>query len=254
MVGLAVSKTWETFARAPIVEAILDLRVEFTHAIEPQSLAECFLATHPHREEMLGGTAQLRLSKAGWEHNSTHGLIGYRFWSSAERNRLAQARLNGFTVNHLRPYQKWNALSTDGKALWRRYVECCDPRAITRVALRYVNRIVVPSNEDLADYLNIGVRLAGKLEQCTSSEERGYQLQLSYKNEQRNAQAIVRSYSEQPITRDEESVHILDVDVFRVGSFAPDGDEVWDILDDLRHVKNDLFFAATTDKAKETFR
>ncbi len=253
MVDAPVTSDWETFARAPIVEAILDLRVEQSGPIEPQAFAGCFLATHPLREDMLEGTAQLRLSNRGIETNSTHGLIGFRFWSSSQRTRLAQARVNGFTVNHLRPYANWATLGAEGRALWERYTECCTPRTVTRIALRYVNRVVIPPGEAVRDYLNIGVRLDGQLEQLVPSPERPYNVQVSYQDEQICAEAIVRNYLEPP-GKSEENAHILDIDVFRTGAFAPEGDEVWKVLKALREMKNRLFFAATTAKAKETFR
>ena len=48
---------------------------------------------------------------------------------------------------------------------------------------------------------------------------------------------------------------ILDIDVFVEGkSFAADGDEVWEQLDQLRDFKNRIFFGSLTPKALELFR
>ena len=38
---------------------------------------------------------------------------------------------------------------------------------------------------------------------------------------------------------------IFDVDVFLPGAFDPEGDEVWTHLDELRVIKNDIFFRAS---------
>ena len=47
---------------------------------------------------------------------------------------------------------------------------------------------------------------------------------------------------------------ILDIDVFRTGSFPIVAEKLWPAFDQLREAKNRLFFRSLTDKAKDLFR
>ena len=133
--------------------------------------------------------------------------------------------------------------------MWTKFCNAAQPGAVTRVALRYVNRIKVLEDSSPGEYLNIGVRLSGKLGESLAEYENPYNVQLQLNDDRRRASAIVRCFSE-PNT----PAHILDIDVFRTGDFSPTDDELWNIFDELRDWKNELFFATTTEKAREGFR
>jgi uncharacterized protein (TIGR04255 family) len=45
----------------------------------------------------------------------------------------------------------------------------------------------------------------------------------------------------------------LDIDVFREVSLEPDSEKIWEILEELRNIKNNIFFKSITQKTKELF-
>lgn len=47
---------------------------------------------------------------------------------------------------------------------------------------------------------------------------------------------------------------ILDIDVFVEREFDPSGDEIWGCLDDLREMKNDIFYKSLTPAAWEKYK
>ena len=47
---------------------------------------------------------------------------------------------------------------------------------------------------------------------------------------------------------------IFDVDVFREGAFAANGAEMWEVVEQLREYKNEIFFNSITEKTKELFK
>jgi len=60
------------------------------------------------------------------------------------------------TYSHLPPYSNWNAFRDEVRPLWERYVEFVKPEAVTRIALRYINRIYIPQTVyELSDYFRL---------------------------------------------------------------------------------------------------
>ena len=60
---------------------------------------------------------------------------------SDEEALMVQARLNGFTVNKFAPYVTWSQLKARALPLWHEYVRIGRPIKITRLAVRYTNRL-----------------------------------------------------------------------------------------------------------------
>lgn len=46
---------------------------------------------------------------------------------------------------------------------------------------------------------------------------------------------------------------ILDIDVYKMVDFEPDSESIWDLLEELRVYKNDVFFASITEKTVRLF-
>ena len=63
-----------------------------------------------------------------------------------------------------------------------------------------------------------------------------------------------QSISLDSIPTREKAPVILDIDVFREDPFDPNDIAVWNVLEDLRGVKNRIFFESVTEKLLEGYR
>ena len=147
----------ERFPNAPITEALLDLRVELPSHIDLAQLAtfqDAIRDRYPDRRERLLVQSHFEIEQgAVIAHPSTGGLYGYLF-TSPDRRQVVQARLNGFTFSRLKPYRTWESLRDEARELWQHYMQIASPQGITRVALRYINRIEIPlPMRDFKDYI-----------------------------------------------------------------------------------------------------
>src|SRR5947209_6939624 len=104
-------KTWEHFPNAPIVEAIVDARIEpaanasWTH--QPDDFPE-LMADYPTTELIIAGLFQAHWSSdAPPAHELQREIIGLRFRSEKE---VVQLRVDGFTFSMLPEYSNWNDL------------------------------------------------------------------------------------------------------------------------------------------------
>ncbi len=144
------------YSRAPITEAILDLKV-----ILPDNFPiEKFLEIHARIRDRFPTSEPIHVGslsiQAGPEIqvDASRQHSGFLF-RSKDGLRIFQATLQGFTFNRLAPYNSWEEFSDDARNLWEIYKDICKPAFVTRAAIRYINRIDIPVEGPikLQDYL-----------------------------------------------------------------------------------------------------
>ncbi len=74
---------------------------------------------------------------------ATQQLTGYRF-DSNDKKYVLQARLDGFSFSVLSPYDRWEVFRDEARRTWDMYRSVVEIEAITRIAVRYVNRLDIP--------------------------------------------------------------------------------------------------------------
>lgn len=242
---------WPRFPRAPITEALLDIRTRLPASVDLRLLAtfqEAIKDRYPERHERTALQASIEFKPGEASISSKGGADGFLF-RSADGRQIVQTRLDGFTFNRLKPYDQWSTFRDEAKGLWARYVELTDPQAASRVALRYINRIEVPlPMRDFKDYILTVPDIAPKLPQGLA----GFLMRLVIPHNTSKAVAIITETMENP----EKDVLplILDIDVFIESPFDPSDESLWEAMESLRDFKNELFFYSLTQKAKELFQ
>jgi uncharacterized protein (TIGR04255 family) len=243
------------FPNAPITEAVLDIRVRLpkeTDLAQLERLQDSIADRYPQKRVRKAWEGELRFSP---EHGlelgpKSGGTIGYLF-ASADNKQAVQARLDGFSFSRFKPYVSWETLRDEARALWERYREVARPLTITRVALRYINRIEIPLPfGDFKEYILTVPEVAPGLPQGLAD----FFLRLVIPLPDIGATAIVSETLEHPTESSPVVPLIFDIDVFRLGSIDVGGEAYWTYFEQLRRSKNDLFFRSLTDKAKELFQ
>ena len=158
---------------APITEALIDLRVRPPKNFQVEKLRE------PKKELMDGLPApeELRRFEGGFQikrgeaamFSKDQGLFGFRFKSGDGLN-VAQFRIDGFTFSRLKPYTSWETIFPQAWRLWLGYVELAAPESVTRIAVRYINRLELPLPfEEFSEYLEAPPNLPANVPQNVSS-------------------------------------------------------------------------------------
>lgn len=246
---------WERFPNAPIVEALLDIRVKLPATVTLDQLArfqDGVRDAYPNRRTHFSWQAGFQMKPGGvsLELNApTGGEDGYVF-SSADGRQTAQARRDGFTFNRLKPYDRWESLRDEARRLWNRYREIANPIQIGRAALRYINRIEIPiSITNFKEYVLTTPEIAPELPQGMST----FFMRLVIPEQDLGFMAIVTETMEEP--KGDLLPFILDVDVHKERDFdASDDTVLWNTFERLRDFKNDIFFKSITPRSKELFR
>lgn len=156
-------------ANPPIREAIVDINCSMPSGFDLEALKS-------KAEESLAGVSYPKMR--------TRVLHGHTFSPSVDGNlqvgpershlealqflrdderQLVQFRKGGFSFNRLAPYEGMSAYLPDLERTWGLFCDIAQPELVVNVALRMVNRIVLPSNGatciNIDEYLINGPRL-----------------------------------------------------------------------------------------------
>jgi uncharacterized protein (TIGR04255 family) len=247
----------ETFPNAPIREALIDIHV----ALPPETTVEVLAGFHepikeqfPTRRERSMWLHEFRMEPDGESVAETgpKRIDGYLHVSDAD-GKIVQARRDGFTFNKLRPYSDWSAFSGEARELWERYMQLAKPANVTRLGLRYINRIEVPLPlGDFRDFCPLFPDLPPGVPQSLNEFFMRFSAPVPGTA---NTMSVITTTFEIPTPGETKLPLILDIEVFEnFDLFAPDTDLIWQKLDRLRAAKNDIFFASVTEAAKDLFR
>ena len=233
------------YARAPITEAVIDIRVRLPEGL---SLAELEplktkLPDYPTIRTIRVGQGQITIGEQTGASASS-SPIGYMF-TSAEGHYIFQARLNGFALSRMPPYEAWESFVAEARRLFSLYEEVVGPEVVTRLAVRYINRFDLPGDRiDLSDYFRVYPAIPDMAGRMT-----GFYLQTRTEIDDLGAEAVINQAIVEAPQPEFVSV-ILDIDVFRSGEYPVD-ESSWTILQALREDEYKIFEASITESARE---
>ncbi len=255
-IKIQTSEEFDHLPRAPIIEAVIDIRAASPGDRQPtEFLADLksrlpdypisaeqntFLVSFGFGPGQPPRSEQVDFPK-GIQFKSQDGLL------------IANFKHDGFAFSRLAPYQDWQHLKREALRLWAIYKDLWNPFEISRIGLRYINRInlpTAPTTFDLSDYLAQTPVLPKGLEGGLSGFLHVDTLTtLPYPYAMNVIRAIQPA---QPIL---PAALILDTDVFVLQSVQSPYDEYIDhSLEEMRWLKNKAFFGTISEKLKESFK
>jgi uncharacterized protein (TIGR04255 family) len=175
-------------------------------------------------------------------------MQGY-FFRTADEKTIAQFRVDGFTFNRLRPYTSWEELFPQALELWHLYATVSRPEVITRLAVRYINRIMLPAGAiTFEPYLRAAPVIPPELPQSISS----FLTRVTISDPQTDIAAHVAQALEAN-TPEQRLIVILDIDTYKQSEFAIDDPVIKQTLQQLRDFKNIVFFNSLTEETLRQF-
>jgi uncharacterized protein (TIGR04255 family) len=238
---------------APITEAIVDFRVSLPHDFRPEELyvaRERLRGEYPHAEERKGFQTLFEFGGPNPAAARTQELGVHGLWLRDESKKtIAQFRIDGFTFNRLRPYTSWDKIIPEAMRLWRVYIEVARPQGVTRLALRYINHLVLPGpGIELDDYILTAPKLPESIPQIVTA----FAIRTVLEYPERQLMANVAQVLEVGLESPARAL-ILDIDVYRTEDLTVEEDALRGVLDDLRLYKNKIFFGSLTEQLVESF-
>jgi uncharacterized protein (TIGR04255 family) len=242
------------YSRAPIVEAVIDLRVtrtrEFTvEDLEP--IRDAIADQYPRQESLHARQVNIPAGQTA-QVESFRQQTGFRF-SNQTGQRVLQARVDGFAFSVLAPYDRWETFRDEARRLWDLYRSVTNPTNITRVALRYINRIDIPIRDAevlrLEDYLTLYPEIPPN---WPYQNLWTFFIQMQVLQEDLGCMLAINQATAEPPDPETTSI-LLDLDLFREQYEAPwhaDEAVAWEFLERLHVRKNEYFEASITDETR----
>lgn len=239
------------YPHPPITEAVIDIQCIAARSTEGLDKVNTGEASYTTVEKLFAARSQMVLGPdANAVATASAETIGYLFRSD-DGLHICQARANGFTFSRLAEYTSWDEVSTEARRLWEKYRTIATPTSITRVALRYVNRLDLPLPvTDFSLYLRTAPQLSTDLPQGLS----GYFMQLQLPMPHIQGACIINQTIIEPPAKPNTVSVVLDIDVFRTSDFATNEAQLWEQLEQLRHEKNRVFESCITPEARRLFQ
>lgn len=238
-------------SRAPIVEAILDFKVQHRPGFEVEQLKSANLANGRY---LLSGeqavfSTSVDLENGVFTQNSEAQTLDGYLYRSQDSRFIARLAADGCTISHLNPYSRWAELESEARLVWDEYRRAAEPTFVSRVATRFINRLRIPLPvQDLADFICV---LPNPPRDFTGGTG-DFLVRLSL----HRSDAPVSVYLTAVLESETDEQHlavILDIDAYSRESYTPDGADMWGVLSKLHDVKNEVFFGSITERTLELF-
>ena len=121
-------ETRRLYSKAPIIEAIIELRVKLPEGVNLTRLEQCGIEesqAYPNKKQTTVAMSQMELGESFSTSTSTKQL-GFIF-KSADEKQVFQARLDGFALSRLAPYEHWKPFRDEARRLWNVYRKVAQP-------------------------------------------------------------------------------------------------------------------------------
>jgi uncharacterized protein (TIGR04255 family) len=236
-----------SYTAPPIIEAVIDL--QFVDPLKEGELRKLTKKLKRYYSNELEGTAVTAhvdiVSKA-----TTYVDTPLFRLSSEDETDLIIVSLPKLTWAKLAPYAGWSEFIARFQRDFEIMHDISGPRPLSRIGLRYINRIDVPSSSGLTnyeDYLKINLNLPSFLDPISSY---GWRIEKVFPDT--HLIAIVQSTvvaSEVPGTLP----FLLDIDIVAQTKLPVKIPDIIGKLSAMRALKNTIFEVSISDKARERF-
>lgn len=239
------------YSRAPITEAIIDLRLKLPKDASLAQLEECGkeeAERYPEKSILKVGVSHVEMGES-LKTSASSREIGFLF-RSKDAKQIFQVHLEGFTVNRLAPYVGWEAFRDEARRLWRLYRKIARPVQLDRVAVRYINRLDLPLPiAELKEYLRTVPEVSPGLPQTLAN----YFMHLNIPFEDLKLTLVLNQTVVAPPDPSRVSI-ALDIDLYRTEELTWSDEWLWETLEKLHVRKNEIFEACITDKTRELIK
>jgi len=240
---------WPKLDNPPVVLAVMEIRFQLKSDIDVVALKKDdsqLLLKYPNRSDNFKGNINLPTPTAGISTAKISSKqVGYSYLNLEKTHKLVITKENLiFAIEGV--YPGWPEFKEEGLDVIHNFKHILSDSIITRVSMRFVNRINIQISTIPEDYFNTSISAReGTIEYPIDSYFFKYSTQIP--NTKINSN-VIQSLEEKS---ESDYSFVFDIDVlcherneFSIINFA-------NKLEELREVKNDIFFKNLTKKTLE---
>lgn len=240
----------------PIVEAVIEIRFNPNKNVTLDKLkdfATSISNKFPKIEPVQNQSFEFKYSsEEGPKHNFEIQPSGFRLKNVSD-NRVIIAAIDKFTFSFLVPYTSWSDFKSEAEKFYKTYLKYVPQNEITRIGMRYINKINLPLRDDFQFETFIKTFPPLPKHEELPNAVLNFETIIVLPHEEINCDSKVRQVH-LAIERDDKNDKILpfvlDVDVYHKKSVEVQDDQyIWQLFDKMRVKKNAIFFGTFTDEA-----
>lgn len=233
------SKKFPNLPRAPIVEAVVHWQSPPTKQLDQSTLQNELAKGFEGYSVQMQINQELGVSgnPGSFEVKQQTNWEGVRLSSPQEgaKKFVCQFLTTGVVFSQLQPYQGWIEFIDEAKKFWGKYVSLVEPTSVSPLSVRYISQIPVRSSADVSNCIEqVCAPLHGL---GLEADHFFHQDSIKLANQPYRIN-VVRAV--QPAT-DKSANLIVDISVSTT-SVLENLDVVDDKLEELRFIKNEVFF------------
>lgn len=249
-----IKEDFPHLSKAPIVEAVIDIRAvlgkKWDDAILRKELQKR-LSDYPKIETLKESKYQLSAQKPEAFIIEDLGCVGLKLHCK-DNPYIVQFNKGTFVFSRLTPYEDWGRFTREALRLMKIYSELLEPIEVKRIGLRFINRISMKQEKaELKKYYKSPPESLKGLDWPLGGFFHRDVIRVpgtSY------AVNLIKTVQNSSNIQTREVGLILDIDVFINTNFDYSTERLVMLLDEMRWVKNKIFFGSITDKSLEEFK
>lgn len=235
---------------APIVEAIIEVKIERQKPIEIDELANVVFddPEFPQRTDLMTATGHMTVGPTVTASASTN-QIGFQHLRK-DKKVVLHVRIDGFAVSRLAPYTHWEDVYQTFQDYWSSYRQTLEPDAVTKIGVRYVNRFNLPDAQvELRDYFRTYPEVSSDIRFPIN----GFMTHLQISQTDIEAMANIVLTTQSPLKDNHLSI-LLDIGLTKQMGCPTSDDQIHQRMLDLRKRKNEIFEACLQPAARELLK
>lgn len=242
------------YKRPPITECVVELRFDrpISHDIISNIVKK--YPKFPFSEAIQESNVEINVeinAKAG-AAKVQHTLSGFKL-SSVDRTEILMIKPFAISFVKLAPYEGWDSFFSELQSIWAVFEKFQQSkRKISRIGVRYINRIDIPVDGQSGISLERYFYLVPQLPQTHIANVLRFTSQTQIALGYEDMQATV-NFASVPSPLINHISILLDLDLFREENIPQNSGNLWAFLGLLRNEKNRLFEASITDATRGLF-
>jgi len=244
----------QPYKQPPITEAVIEFR--FAAPVEASDIAKVsadFASLYPLQHPAVDFRVHVNLTSGPQSQDTVQRIEthGSRL-STEDQAQIFLIWPTNFVFSQLSPYPGWNVFFERFQRDWTIWKKALGYRKITRIGMRYINRIDIPVTEGPViqheDYLNIYPHLPTEFPPLT-----GYSVATQFPIPDIRCVITINSLSV-PSPLLGHAAFTVDVDIAREDDPPQNDVSLYALLNQIRVKKNEIFEACIKPRARELFK
>lgn len=245
---MTTDKKWKVLPNPPIVLALFQVKfkqetldTEQVKRIEKR-IMDKFPVCVTHHQSNFNISSPLLVGQQTVKANTSTKVVGYTYSTTDQKVKL-NIEQGTVTYHDERKYEGWESFIS----CIREFLDLISPlisgSLIQRVSIRFINKFVLPDFNNPLDYTNVTISAAQ--ETAFAYPVSKYAFRLFHDVPGTNIKSWVNHSLDNV---DGQLNYMFDIDVLDHQNIVYNEETIMDILENLRVVKNAIFFETLTDK------